>query len=619
MRFLFASAAFAGIVAVSAAQAKSVSPASPVSPVTLAAAAILGADTPSSGWIEFVARIESSSPTAQKGLVEVRPTYSVHGSRALPLAQAPFHIPPGKIGVVRIPVRAPGSGGSVTLHVVADTGEALASKEVATGGVHGPLLVDLSSPSRIAIPLRKWPVSLAWSPNAYGTPTSEVGVGSPGVDRATGEPILPERAAGYSAASVVLVSSAVLARLEASQLDPLVGWVIAGGVLAVVPTRPEDLRQGVLPSLVNGTVSVTEPSSMLLKLPSMGRPAVSPSPFEPEPEPDDPTPDAVPPTPPTHDAGATPIQWIPTRTTPAPVGPRLGPGTAVKAKLVGYKGGALVSTDFGAMAPHGLGEVHLLAFDPTQAPGVDDPWVHGRMVELLTRAWDRRATTVFGQGQQDKRGANLNDVRRALDPNESFRPALGIAAILLIIYSIVAGPVTFLRATRRGRPLEPLLWAPLWSAAAFSLIVFVGFAGRGWRGRSRHLALVETSSSAARGTVRRYRAFFSSQTRDLAIRATDRACVLDVIETGREQGVPVLRLDKNGLSLGNLKALPWQTVIVQEEGLVDFGAGIALTTRPDHSVEVTNHTGRNLKDLLIYAPSSGTTLVRSLIEGASVA
>src|SRR5262249_30374111 len=150
------------------------------------------------------------------------------------------------------------------------------------------------------------------------------------------------------------------------------------------------------------------------------------------------------------------------------------------------------------VAAYGLGEVHLLAFDPTTQPGIDDKWVHGRIVELVSKSWDRRAAQVFPHGSGDRRMVDLKEGRRALDPNENFRPALGVAAILLVLYSIAAGPLTFIRATKKGRPLDPLVWAPACAAIAFGLIVLIGLAGKGWRGRARHIALVEAGAGMSR-------------------------------------------------------------------------------------------------------------------------
>jgi hypothetical protein len=421
----------------------------------------------------------------------------------------------------------------------------------------------------------------------------------------------------------VLVHSDALARLDPVSLDALVNWVLGGGTLAVVPNRPEDLRGAVLSALVGGSVAKSATPPHLFRLPGTTRaPAGSGSAMDPLADPFD-----TQPTTPTPAPTTTPMKWEPgsgpLAITPAttPYAPgrsaRIGPTSDVKDKLTGWSGGNLHPSDFGASAAYGLGEVHLLAFDPTEAPMLDDPWVHARLVDMMARAWERHAIVAFPHGSGERNNYRVDEVRRALDPNENFRPGLGISALLLVIYSIVAGPVTFLRAAKKGKPLRALMWAPIFSLAAFGAIVIVGLASKGWRGRSRHLSLVETGAGVTRGTVRRYRGFFASETRSLAVQGTDRTCVLDVA-TGDSSAHEnaVLRVDRNGVTLENLTSLPWQTVVVREDGFMDFKGGVSVLANPDSTVDVVNHTGHTLKDLLVWVPGDKVTYFAELKDGA---
>ena len=208
------------------------------------------------------------------------------------------------------------------------------------------------------------------------------------------------------------------------------------------------------------------------------------------------------------------------RTSPLAAKPTGGPGVVVQGKLVGFSGGSLHASNYGASAEYGRGEVHLLAFDPTESPAVDDVWVQSRMIDLVDHAWDHRAAVVFPAGSNPRNATiayygsgpgRTDEVRRALDPNENFRPALGFAAIVLLLYSVLVGPVNFLRAKNRGKPLRPLLLAPVFSLAAFASIVVVGLGIKGWRGRTRHLSLVETGSGSTRAAITRFRGFYTSR------------------------------------------------------------------------------------------------------------
>jgi hypothetical protein len=212
-------------------------------------------------------------------------------------------------------------------------------------------------------------------------------------------------------------------------------------------------------------------------------------------------------------------------------------------------------------------------------------------------------------------------LRRALDPNENFRPALGFAAILLVLYSIFVGPVNFLRAKNRGKPLRPLLLAPIFSAAAFGAIVLVGLGVKGWRGRTRHLAFAETGSGATRSSITRFRGFYTSETRSLSITASDRTSVLDVLSSDSIMDDKALvRVDRDGFSLENITSLPWQTLVVRENGFIDLKGGVTITTTAGSPAvtEVKNDTGSTLLDALVYVPGDGVRYFESIKNGDKV-
>ncbi|HWL89438.1 MAG TPA: hypothetical protein VNO21_26720, partial [Polyangiaceae bacterium] len=418
----------------------------------------------------------------------------------------------------------------------------------------------------------------------------------------------------YSNATVVLMHTDLLTHLEPRTTEALVSWVLAGGTLALVPARIEDLRAPVVAALAGGPVSPAPPPAVLLSLPAKVRPPdqglFAPEPLEPEP----------PASPLKFESGGASFV-VPIRAT-EPGGGHLplGPSAALRPKLQGYAGGNLAPSVFGASAAYGTGEVHLLAFDPTASPTVDDPWVHGRMVDLVTHAWDRRTVNAIAHGGGQYMDMNFENVRRALDPNENFRPALGVAAILLVLYSIFAGPVLFLRAARKGKPFSPLAWAPAFSLVAFFAIVGVGLLARGWRGRSRHLAIVETGAGMARGTVRRFRGFFTSESRALAVSSTDAMSVLSIAsaDSASSQEKSALAVDRDGVTLEDVNALPWQTIVVQEDGFYDFKGDVSIVTAANGTLDVANHTGRDLENVLIFVPTDGVRYVDVLRDGTKI-
>jgi len=85
------------------------------------------------------------------------------------------------------------------------------------------------------------------------------------MDPSTGDPMLPKRAAGYSTASAVLMGTDVLSRLTGPELEAVAGYVLAGGTLALVVTRPEDLRHPTLAAFVGGEVTAASVYAATLK------------------------------------------------------------------------------------------------------------------------------------------------------------------------------------------------------------------------------------------------------------------------------------------------------------------------------------------------------------------
>jgi hypothetical protein len=593
--------------------------------LSMRASPVFGTDAATGdGWVELVAYLDDAGTLPVKGSLQIETTYTGFSSDGRFTSRAPFHVEPRSEAVIHLPVRSAAySGTPVTLSAIGDDGVKLAETTISLGESSAPLLVDVDEPSRLSVVMRGWPVIPGWhaSTAPYVAPGSStpLTVGAPAVDATTGEPVLPERPSGYAAATVVVLPSDRLAGLQGPQLDALVGWLLAGGTIAVFPTRPEDLRGGALTTLVGGAITTTTAPAIMMTLPGAVRGSGPPPILPPPKSPVMPWGPSPTPTPTMTGGGATPIGWFtPVRTTPFVPGAGTGPTPSLRGKLVGFSGGNLVPDGYGASTSYGLGQVHVLGFDPTSSPGLEDPWVHGRLLDMIADAWDRKALRVFPPGSGD-RASDPYEVHRALDPNENFRPALGIAAILLVLYSIFAGPVVFMRAHRRGRPLDPLVWVPVASAACFALIMVVGLAGKGWSGRARHLSLVEAGAGMTRGTVRRFRGFFASQTRAMQVRATDPGSVLQVMNVDSRTGTtPVLRIDKQGAALENLTSLPWQTVVVSEDGITDLGGGVAIREKADGSVVVANHTTHELRSAIVWAPKAGATWFQSIPAGDTV-
>lgn len=562
---------------------------------------------PADAWNAFTVRLDSTEPAVVRGTVEIS-TEEPKGQT--PGSSAPFSLSPGGSALVRLPTHAM-TGWTAKITARTDAGKVLAEAEIRSGSRQDPVLVDVASPSKLT-PLRGAKMSLRHDPFGRSAGAQLV-TGSIWADPTTGDPILPEHAAEWGAATVVVIPSDTLARVTGPELEALVGYVLAGGTLAVHIRRPEDLRAPALVAMVGAELRDAGAAKHLASLRSATilRDATSGSAY---------TPPMPPPAYDPDDDESAPVVPPPVPTSPGkkPVVPTfVTPGTTIRDALVTYGGGNLVPSDFGATTAYGLGEVHILPFDPGAPGTLDDAWVQSRLVELTRHAWDRRAAVIFPQGSSgNDRSSASNDVRRQLDPNESSRWAIVVAALLLLAYSVVAGPLNFGMASRAGKPLRALLALPALSFGLFLIIVALGALAKGVRGEARRLSLTEASGGMTKGTIRRYRGLFTPQARAMTVRASDTGAVIDV--AGESSSRPRLVVERGGLRLEKLATLPWQTVVVREDALQPLGGGVALVREAGDDVRVVNRTARALRSVLVAVPGRGIFHHARLADGGSI-
>lgn len=531
------------------------------------------------GWIEIAVRITNKGQKPARGQVAVSMVYIGRGKTFR--ADAPFSVGGGASVNVRVPAQVSPYGDLVVTALDEDQNEIAATRFPAYSPA-GLTLLDVSETSRLHAAIQDAVVT----PLAYvggsrsSTPTVSVAV--PRFDAATGDPILPDRAALYTGADAVLLRSEVLARLDGAELAALAGFVLGGGTVAVAITRPEDLRHPTITALAGGPITRQGVSAATLQDFSLPAPSATLSPSAKQ------------------------------------IASAHKPAGEVAEALSGFTGGNLHGSLYGASATYGLGEVHLLAFDPTRQPAVDDPWAQARMVDLTRRAYDRRTSVVFRPGS-DPTSGSYSQVRRQLDPNESSRWAIGAAAALLCVYAIVAGPVSFSLATRAGKPLRALRWLPLFSAIAFALVVAIGVVTKGVSGRARHLTLIEAGAGMSKGTARRFRGFYASRAKELTVRTTDASSVVSaaVLPEYAEHSDHLV-VDREGARLVEVAALPWQTVVVREDGFASIGDGVALVKDPSGGVAVVNRSGRDLRAAILRTPDGAAHYFQRIKDGDRV-
>ncbi|MDW8248600.1 MAG: hypothetical protein RMJ98_04745 [Myxococcales bacterium] len=538
--------------------------------LSMTAQPLLGVDSASQGWTSYAVRIESTEPAPVKGRVVLR-SESLKGAL---VSEASVTLLPGAPVLVRLPALAQ-EAWSIQAELLDAQGRRRAGQSLITRSQEDLLLVDLHSPSRLVAVLRGVKVPTLYQDKAHrGSSARTLLVGSSWIDPITGDPILPQRASEWGMATAVLAPSGLLARLGGPEQEALAGYVLGGGTLAVVVERPEDLRQGFLPTLAGGPLREVGTAEYLKRFPSelpqekskKGRETVTPT-------------------------------------------------KEVAEALKAYSGGNTRPSDLGTSAPYGLGELHLLPFDPSKAPEVEDPWVQARLIELVRHAWDRHAFVAMPLGVLPDRGGR-EAIRKQLDPNESGRWSILVAVMLLLFYAVGAGPVNFFLASRAGKPLRALLLLPLLSAAAFFAVVGLALVTKGVQGEARRFGLIEAAGGMSRGTIRRFRGFFTPMAQQVVVGASS------------EQGLPVLlgnevgatttlQVDRGVVELRNVPILPWQTLVISEEDIVPLQGGVALVPEQG-DVRITNRLGRDLRGLVVQVPSRGLYHLPTLADGATV-
>lgn len=554
-------------------------------PLRVEATPLFGAKaTGTPGWTSVLVRLHNDDDAPRQGEVVLRNNalFVADGAPRL-LTRAPFSIEPKGEVTVQLPLHPETNDSSISFEVgLREGADATSFTPGPALGLPQTLLLDLSRTSRIAAALDGRAVLLtgsgAWSGRGPTT-DDKLSVLSPSSSATSGDLILPDRAAGYFPIGVVLSTSRVLARLTGAEQEALANWVLGGGTLAIIPDRPEDLRAGLLPQLVGGPFQEQPPEARWQRGKS----------FRVE----DP------------EGGSYAAPTIITR--------ELAPSAQLIGKLHGYGGGNLRGSEWGATASYGLGELHLLAFDLTEEQVLADPWTQLSTLELVRQAVARRnvfATSTPISAQHPER---LKNLRRLLDPNESSRWAIGVATLLLLFYAVLAGPFSFYRAQRRGRPLRAYLTLPLWSLGTLALVVVLGMVAKGINSQARRLTLVEAGAGMTRGVAVRYRGLFASSTERLMVRGTQRESVLDLLTTSEPLSRELV-VDRDGARLERLEARPWQMVLLREDGFAQLGGGLSVVPSGEDAI-VKNRTARALLGVVVKLPGQPARYFERLADG----
>jgi len=531
-----------------------------------------------SGWRTLLVRVENKGATPVEGHIDVEPA-NTYRSRERLTTRIPFSLVPGGRASVEAPTRfEPDTMGALELVARDKEGRELGRNMVSEATRSEALILELANPGRIAPALRGALISSRRSPT-FSALVVAVGAASAPVDGTTGDLRLPTYPAGYSGATLVVAPGRALSRLGEAERSALANWVLSGGALAVAIDRPEDLRAPLLvAALGEAPVQTDAPDSL-------------------------------------HDPQTF---WIP-RDEGSSTGPRLqrldlSPSRTLSASLRGYRAPNLRETPWGSAASYGLGEVHLLAFDPEANDTLSDPWARQSLADLTRHAFDRRSQVALRHGGGFSGSPQIDGVRRNLDPNQASRWTIVVSALALLAYAALAGPLSFYLAQRRGRPLSALLRLPLWSAGTFVFIVGLGIFGKGLSGKSRKLSLVEAGAGMTRAASVHFRGFYAASSQELMIRPSRRENVLDLAGDG-DSG-RALVIDRDGPRLTAVRTRPWQTLLVREDGFVELAGGVSIVPDGGDYV-VKNRVGRALLGVVVRLPDGEAHYFPRLADGAS--
>ncbi len=538
-------------------------PMTKVSGLVIDAQAILGERTVSqTGWNEILLRLKNDGASPFKGLVRVHTSdgSSRYGGNDPAPTTAKISLAPGARVRLHLPAQAVGYN-ILKLSVFDAAGNLVhqnvlreksdASIILFDAGAAQPLKASLDQQSLVFT----GPASGARHHSTASNITLDVALAPR--DAATGDVVLPRFSVGYSSASVVRMPSDQLTSLDAAELHALANWVNAGGNLAINISRPEDLRHATLAAFVGAT----------------------------------PTP-----------------QPVPAMTT-------LDPSLVETLELKGYSGGNLRESPVGATASYGLGQVHILAFDPSSPAAVESLFVVARMLQLVERSERRRPASLFPIGTAFRPNDTL---ARELDPNVGSRWPIAFGGLLLLLYSVVAGPLNFARHRKRGRPLHSLRALPILSLGTFLLIALVGTFAKGCSDRSRRLVLAEFGAGSTHGHATRWRSFFGPRATTLGVGTNHQGSVVGAAIDDNGSALAELRVVRDALRLENLQVRPWQTAIVRDNSPIDLPGSISLLNDGSGGVTVVNRTGRNLRGLVLWLPSGTLKFGAKLADGETV-
>lgn len=270
------------------------------------------------------------------------------------------------------------------------------------------------------------------------------------------------------------------------------------------------------------------------------------------------------------------------------------------------RGNVTKDGDDGDWVASGLGQTWLLRRDPWAK--TFDPRSPRSLYGLWEQANKTRSNVLSLPAGNGLRWYDEDRVRKFLDPNHGFRPSLGIAAVLVVAYALLVGPFAFARARKSGRPLDVLRITPVLALVLFAVLVGLGKIGKGFKGRARRLSVVEVAGGATQATATTMHAFYVADPSIIDVVAARPIDTVHVVDPTVD-GDPI-ELDRGTVAVRAVRAHPWQTVVVAEEGARALSGGVVLEGN-GLSLTLVNKTPWTLEHVVLHPETTAVAPARS--------
>ena len=390
-------------------------------------------------------------------------------------------------------------------------------------------------------------------------------VGSVTFDATTGDPIAPESPLGYAPVAMVVARSSELEALSPPQAEALRRWVATGGKLFVFPRTPEAVRQPFLRSLVGELVFAEMREGEV------------------------------------HQAVPDELRgwrWVPSDDS------------------------EWLTESFGGSRRLGFGRVYLATYDGTVPPHVDRGYTPAALRAVASyRSFTNRPMLPFAAPDDQSLGlgfgggseSGFQELRSALDPNESFRPALGLVALLLLVYVVLVGPVNFRWVAKKNRPIFALVTTPVLALGCLVLMLAVGYIGKGVTMRYRSVELVDAVAGEPLGSAREYLSFFLTRPTSFDL---DDATGRRLLPEGSPR-MPHIVMDGAEQHMEDLQGGLWQSLFLRRDTTRDLGGAITFDVENQRLTAVNNGSSAPIHDAILLAPGGAVYAVGDIAPGSA--